>query len=256
MTQPSHDETIPVFSRWLGSWQISLHRRPLAPSALRACYDNAAPSWHTTLQQLGVPYAYQKVMTGLEDDGVLPSHSGPQLHVLDCGIGTGALSSALIDKLGPSLTLSGIDVSPSMLSEAERKLRSKGVVLAPYLSDIRDLPFEDNSFDIVMCAHVLEHLPDPRMALTEMIRVLRPGGTILALITRRSLLGAFVQIKWRTHQANDETATRWLTESGAENVRLMPIANAVPFGAASLAAQGRKPNATAKTCMPTPFEAA
>jgi SAM-dependent methyltransferase len=43
-------------------------------------------------------------------------------------------------------------------------------------ADARDLPFEDESFDVALCIHVLEHIPDDRQALKEMHRVLRPGG--------------------------------------------------------------------------------
>jgi SAM-dependent methyltransferase len=43
-------------------------------------------------------------------------------------------------------------------------------------ADVTDLPLEDESFDVVLCIHVLEHVPDDRAALAEMHRVLRPGG--------------------------------------------------------------------------------
>ena len=42
--------------------------------------------------------------------------------------------------------------------------------------DITSLPFEDGSFDLLLCNHVLEHVPDDRLAMSELFRVLRPGG--------------------------------------------------------------------------------
>jgi SAM-dependent methyltransferase len=48
--------------------------------------------------------------------------------------------------------------------------------LAMVHADACDLPFEDESFDLAVCVHVLEHIPDDRQALREMHRVLRPGG--------------------------------------------------------------------------------
>jgi len=42
--------------------------------------------------------------------------------------------------------------------------------------DITDMPFEDNTFDAILCNHVLEHIPDDRTAMTELLRVLVPGG--------------------------------------------------------------------------------
>jgi predicted SAM-dependent methyltransferase len=48
--------------------------------------------------------------------------------------------------------------------------------LADVKADICQLPFEDNSFDMILCNHVLEHIPDDRKAMQELYRVLRPGG--------------------------------------------------------------------------------
>lgn len=48
--------------------------------------------------------------------------------------------------------------------------------------DIQNLPFPSDSFDIILCNHVLEHIPDDRRAMRELLRVLRPGGTALLLV--------------------------------------------------------------------------
>jgi SAM-dependent methyltransferase len=48
-----------------------------------------------------------------------------------------------------------------------------------YVSDITEIPEEDATFDAILCTEVLEHVPDPRAALLEMTRLLRPGGTLL-----------------------------------------------------------------------------
>lgn len=52
---------------------------------------------------------------------------------------------------------------------------------ADVVADVTDLPFEDGRFDLVICNHVLEHVPDDAAAMSEMLRVLRPGGTALML---------------------------------------------------------------------------
>lgn len=51
--------------------------------------------------------------------------------------------------------------------------------IADIKMDIRNIPFEDNIFDIIFCNHVLEHIDDDNKAMTEMLRVLRPGGWII-----------------------------------------------------------------------------
>jgi SAM-dependent methyltransferase len=48
--------------------------------------------------------------------------------------------------------------------------------------DMTDVPFKDDSFDLIVCVHVLEHVPDDRQAIREMVRVLRPGGLALLLV--------------------------------------------------------------------------
>jgi SAM-dependent methyltransferase len=42
--------------------------------------------------------------------------------------------------------------------------------------DITNIPYEDNTFDAILCSHVLEHIPDDRQAMKELLRVLKPGG--------------------------------------------------------------------------------
>lgn len=48
--------------------------------------------------------------------------------------------------------------------------------LADVKADICNLPFEDNSFDVILCNHVLEHIPDDRKAMQELYRIMKPGG--------------------------------------------------------------------------------
>ena len=54
--------------------------------------------------------------------------------------------------------------------------------LADVKADICDLPFEDNSFDFILCNHVLEHIPNDRRAMEELFRILKPGGTAILQI--------------------------------------------------------------------------
>ena len=48
--------------------------------------------------------------------------------------------------------------------------------LADIKADICNLPFDDNSYDIILCNHVLEHIPDDKLAMSELYRVMKPGG--------------------------------------------------------------------------------
>jgi SAM-dependent methyltransferase len=53
---------------------------------------------------------------------------------------------------------------------------------ASHHMDMTDVPFRDGSFDLIVCVHVLEHVPDDRRAIREMVRVLKPGGVALLLV--------------------------------------------------------------------------
>jgi ubiquinone/menaquinone biosynthesis C-methylase UbiE len=54
--------------------------------------------------------------------------------------------------------------------------------------DVRELPYGNGVFDLVMTAHVLEHLVDPSVALNEMVRALKPGGLLVACVGRKPYL--------------------------------------------------------------------
>jgi SAM-dependent methyltransferase len=98
----------------------------------------------------------------------------PAERALDLGCGDGRLSAELG---AAALTLA--DVSPVALARAGRRLPAAArVELAPDAP----LPFGDSAFDLVLCAETIEHVRDVQLLLSEVRRVLRPGGT-LALTT-------------------------------------------------------------------------
>ena len=49
-------------------------------------------------------------------------------------------------------------------------------------ADLCELPFQDNYYDLILCNHVLEHIPEDQKAMQEMYRVLKPGGTLIAQV--------------------------------------------------------------------------
>lgn len=81
-------------------------------------------------------------------------------------------------------TLVGVDGSEEMLKEARGA--NPGVEFRQ--SDVDHIPYEDNSFDFILCIEVLRYLPDPSRSIQEMARVLRPGG--VCLVTASPLLNS------------------------------------------------------------------
>ena len=94
--------------------------------------------------------------------------------VLDVACGTGVLTRAAADVVGPSGAVVGLDLNPAMLDVATR--------LRPDVEwregDAGSLPFGDGWFDAVLCQSALFFFPDVRAAVAEMARVLRPGGAL------------------------------------------------------------------------------
>ncbi|APY91268.1 methyltransferase domain-containing protein [Streptomyces alfalfae] len=98
--------------------------------------------------------------------------------VLDAGCGTGRALPALRDAVGPSGAVLGADLTPAMLEAARQAGRDRyGQLL---LADVTRLPLAAASLDAVFGAGLISHLPQPTKNLTELRRVVRPGG-LLAL---------------------------------------------------------------------------
>ena len=234
------EETIPVFARWFGSWQVSVQRLAFSPPELTRRYDRAAPGWNQTLDRFGYPGAYETLLRSVLNEQTLEV-VGARPRVLDCGVGTGALSSALARVFPNPFKLDAIDISPHMLERANHSLNHTDFELTLHQGDICKLPYGDGVFDLAMTAHVLEHLADPSVALKEMVRVLKPGGLLIACITRRSALGMIVHLKWRTHRVTPTQAESWLLESGLEDAQCLSFDDGVLCKQLSLACIGRKP---------------
>jgi ubiquinone/menaquinone biosynthesis C-methylase UbiE len=104
--------------------------------------------------------------------------------IVEVGIGTGA--SLPHYRAGASVV--GIDVSPGMLAVARRRVLENGLDVELLEMDAQRLSFPDAGFDSVVFDLCLCTIPDPRLAIAEAIRVVRPGGPIVFLEHVRSRL--------------------------------------------------------------------
>jgi len=99
----------------------------------------------------------------------------PGQHVLDVACGTGVVSVTAA-RLGAHVT--GLDLTPELLERARENARIAGVAIDWHEGDAEKLPFGDAAFDVVLSEFGHIFAPRPDVVLGEMLRVLKPGGTI------------------------------------------------------------------------------
>ena len=103
----------------------------------------------------------------------------PGQHVLDVGCGTGEDAQAIAQGVAPSGRIVGLDISETMIGEARQRAEGKGLPVEYCVGDAHHLDFNDSTFDIACTFSAFEILADPRQALKEMIRTVKPGGFVI-----------------------------------------------------------------------------
>ncbi len=132
--------------------------------------------------------------------------------ILDVGSGAGQIAKNLVKHADREAELICLDLSHEMLRRARNRLkdgRPRFVV-----ADLTRLPFPDASFDCITCGYVLEHLPDARLGLAELSRVMMPGARMLLLTTEDNFPGAITSRVWRCRTYNRRELARICEASG------------------------------------------
>jgi SAM-dependent methyltransferase len=115
----------------------------------------------------------------------------PGQRALDVGCGPGALTAALVERLGAS-GVSAVDPSPSFVAAVLRRLR--GVEAHEAVAE--QLPYADDTFDLVLAQLVVHFMSDPVAGLAEMARVARPSGTVAACVWDHAGLSGPLAVFW------------------------------------------------------------
>lgn len=169
-------------------------------------YDNAQAfsrrlisAWQTPLEWLNIPA-----------DGV----------ALDVGSGPGNVTASLARAAGPDGLALGIDISEPMLARAVRN--EAGPQVGFIRADAQRLPLRDNTVDAVVSTAVLQLIPNPAAALTEMARVLRPGGRLAIMVPTVGRAARFWQKlpNVGAHVFDDDEIGDILEDNGFVSVRV------------------------------------
>jgi demethylmenaquinone methyltransferase / 2-methoxy-6-polyprenyl-1,4-benzoquinol methylase len=153
------------------------------------------------------------------------SHLHPGLKILDLATGSGDLGLLVAKELKKKGQLVLSDINVEMLSKAQGTFVDHGILAGVdyVLANAETLPFPDHSFDRVMIGFGLRNITDKAKALSEMYRILKPGGMCLILefskpafplLKRIYDIYSFSVIPWLGKLvANDESSYRYLVES-------------------------------------------
>ena len=145
-------------------------------SRVRGVFDSVASKYDVMndLMSMGLHRAWKAYTVAV-------ANARPGDRVLDIAGGTGDLARAFDKKVGPSGLVVHTDINEAMLRQGRDRLTDAGVLLPTSICDAETLPFPEAAFDIVCVAFGLRNMTHKDKALSEMSRVLRPGGRLLVL---------------------------------------------------------------------------
>lgn len=126
-----------------------------------------------------------KIRYTLQNEMALGLLSGTADPMLEIAGGTGRFSRQFA-KMGRNLTV--LDSSPAMIEQNQKSLQSMGYTIPFYQGVAQALPFDSGSFSTVFCVDMFSHISDPKPIISEMSRVLKPGGHLVINFTNKSSL--------------------------------------------------------------------
>jgi demethylmenaquinone methyltransferase/2-methoxy-6-polyprenyl-1,4-benzoquinol methylase len=149
------------------------------PVAVEATFSSVAQRYDLANHWLsgGIDFYWRKCLVDL-------AQKSQPTDILDLATGSGDVLFALRQGLGESVCLTGLDFCEPMLEQARKKREKKllGSEDNQFLhGDCLQLPFADESFDLITISFGLRNLADREKGLSEMQRVLRPGGRLIVL---------------------------------------------------------------------------
>lgn len=141
---------------------------------------------------------------------LIPTRRASYPIVVDVGCGWGRSLPKLHKRFAPQ-RLIGIDVDSEMLQKSAHEAQLAGIEVELLHGTSSDLPFDDNSVDLLFCHQTFHHLLEQEQAIKEFFRVLKPGGVLLfAESTRRYIHSWLIRLLFRHPMAVQKTAPEYL----------------------------------------------
>ncbi len=136
-----------------------------------------AEHWQQDVERRRLDFA-EATERMLEAAGLVPGN-----HVLDIAAGTGDQSILAARRVGPGGSVLATDISAEMLNITAQVAKREGLIMiTTRVMDTQQLNLQDNAFDAVICRLALMLIPNLKLALREIQRVLKPGGKLAALV--------------------------------------------------------------------------
>jgi ubiquinone/menaquinone biosynthesis C-methylase UbiE len=146
-----------------------------AAAAAAWWWTDSAPYPYAQRWLLDLPLPF---LTNRRLNALLAARPGER--VLEVGPGTGLQALHVAGLLGTTGRLDIVDIQQPMLDHVTRRAAARTISpIVPARADARELPFDDGSFDAAYLVTVLGEIPDPRAAMREIRRVLKPGGRLV-----------------------------------------------------------------------------
>jgi ubiquinone/menaquinone biosynthesis C-methylase UbiE len=154
--------------------------------------------------------------------------------VLDAGCGLGDDVFRMAELISPSGLVVGVDSSAKLVSKAKSDERCMALPVEFHVGDLRKLPFSDQTFTRCRIDRVLQHVPEPEVAISELVRVLKPEGILLAydndwgtfsITSEDKRVTRILENAWCDSFANSwigRELRRYFSDAGLVDVRIYP----------------------------------
>lgn len=180
----------------------------VAPAGNTTRYDAAAPRWGDKMRTLGYYDAYQ----GFLSVPALPVRR--DISLVDVGAGTASFAEAWVAINGPPRQTTLLEPSHAMLERGRAALRERGVEPRAVQGLLGEADLRPS--DVVLAAHVIEHCPDPLVALKQMHDLLVPGGLLHLVVSKPHWCNAIIWLQWRHRTFHEHEIVDLVTMAGFE----------------------------------------